>query len=317
MHVNPRIRITGRTSSRQTLLRSMQILPLLAAIAFVGHLCLAQVPVWKSPSPSPAQAATLLQSICPRSAQPADSKTPGSLPGCKSCPDFTTDGALQPGLAIHDFFGIQTIIRGSFTAPGAVEAVASFEGCEPHAENFGGSILLTKSGDSWSMVRYMQALITTECRDYRLENGRDLLLCEEEDRHPQESRQTISVIDFSKQKPAPGQSVFGIVNTSGANRPTAVWGSIESAELVDRNGDGMPVLTLDITVGQGACTAEGGSCIGDYSDATTQKYKLDFLFQSGTGKFLPAPSSRATVDRLTSLFKDAVDKALWPPKSTR
>jgi hypothetical protein len=294
----------------------MQILPLLAAIAFVGRLCLAQVPVWKSPSPSPAQAATLLQSICPRSAQPADSKTPGSLPGCKSCPDFTTDGALQPGLAIHDYFGIQTIIQGSFTAPGAVEAVASFKGCEPHAENYGGSILLAKSGDSWSIVRYVQALITTACRPYRLQNGRDLLLCDEQNRHPQESRQTISVIDLSNPKRAPGQSVFGVVNTSGANGPTAVWGSIDRATLADRNGDGTPDLTLEITVGQGACTTDGGSCLGDYSDAIIQKYTLDFLFHSDSGAFLPAPSSRATVDRLASFFKDGVDKALKPPNST-
>lgn len=152
------------------LFQSVRVWTSLAAILFTGSLCFAQRPqaLWKSPSPSPAQAADVLDVICQGNGEPARAGKPLSFPGCRPCPPYTTDGRLD--LSTREKFQLRSLVEGSFTAPGAHEAVAGFEGCEPHTDEYGGSILLEASGQSWSMVRYIPALITTYCRRYRLPN---------------------------------------------------------------------------------------------------------------------------------------------------
>jgi hypothetical protein len=207
-------------------------------------------------------------------------------------------------------FALQSVIYGSFTAPRVEEAVASFEGCEPHTSLFGGSIILTKIGGAWSMVRYQSTLITNACVTCRLQSGRDLLLCEQEDGHMDGRSQGIALVDLTKQDyPDCVSNVFGVVDTSAACGPTSVRGTINSAALADSNGGDMPDLRLGITVSHATFPNEEGMCAGDAPELTVQKYKLDFLFQPDTLTFVPAPSSRATVGQLEALFKDAVQKA--------
>ncbi len=285
--------------------RAISFLLLVAGIAFSGTVCLGQPTVWQSPTPSSTEAAKVLQAVCPYNAQSTGGGALKSLPGCKPCPVFTTDA----GMANGEMFDLESVIYGSFTAPGIEEAVASFNGCEPHTSLFGGSILLRKIGNSWSMMRFLRALITKACRTYRLQSGRALLVCEQEDGHAEESEQWISVVDLSKEEPRLSVTVFSVLSTAMACGPTAVGGTIESATLTDLNGDGMPDLRLGVSVGQGTFPQDGGSCFAEGSEWRVQKYKLDFLFQPDTLSFLPAPSSRATLDKLNALFKNAEQKA--------
>ncbi|MGC2500122.1 MAG: hypothetical protein WA374_20415, partial [Acidobacteriaceae bacterium] len=279
-------------------------------IVSTGLLCFSQDLVWKSAAPSPTQAASLLQAVCPSNAQSVRGNNPGSLPGCRVCPKYTTNGDPQYGVDTSETFDLRSVIYGSFTGPGVQEDIASFEGCEPHTTEFGGSILLMKRDDSWSMVRYMQSLITTACRTYHLKTGRDLLLCEGEDGHMDETSQEIYVCGFSGQNPPACPGVFKAVDTQAACGTSAVWGSIEDATLLDANGDGTPELSLKITVGQGTYPPkDGGSCLWPAVHSTVQKYRLDFLFEPKTGSFSPAPWSRASAEHLSFLFRDAEEKA--------
>ena len=282
---------------------------MLAALVFGTSLCLGQSLVWQSPSPSLPEATALLTAVCPGSIQ-SDHNPSTSLPVCKPCPKYTTVGQMQPGMAIHESFRLRTVIYGSFTAPGAEEAVASFEGCESHATGFGGSILLRKLHGSWAMVDYTLALITSACQPYHLKTGRELLLCEGEDHHMDAAVEWIYVCDFSRQPTARSRSVFGVLDTRVACGPSAVWGSIDKAELRDLNGDGMPDLTLEISMGQGTFPNPGGSCNPDTSHAPVERQKLDLLFQQDTNTFLPAPGGKTLADRLQALFKEAQEKAL-------
>jgi hypothetical protein len=213
-------------------------------------------------------------------------------------------------MAIHESFGLRTVIYGSFTTPGVEEAVASFEGCEPHATEFGGSILLRKLHGSWAMVDYTPALITSACQTYHLKTGRDLLLCEGEDHHMAGASQWIYVCDFSREPSSRCQSVFGILDTRNACGDSAIWGSIDKVRLRDLNGDGMPDVTLEVSVGQGTFSNPGGSCNADTSHALVERQKLDFLFQQDTESFLLAPDNKTLADRLQALSKKAREKAL-------
>lgn len=213
-------------------------------------------------------------------------------------------------MAMHQSFDLHTVTYGSFTAPGVEEAVASFDGCEPHSTEFGGSILLRNLHGSWVMVDYTPALITSACLTYHLRTGRDLLLCEGEDHHMAAASQGIFVCDFSREKATRCRNVFGVLDTRTACGDSAVWGSINKAALRDLNGDGMPDLTVWVDVGQGNFPNAGGSCNADTSRAQVQRHKLDFMFQQETNSFVPAPWSKALTERFRAVFNAALQKAL-------
>jgi hypothetical protein len=212
-------------------------------------------------------------------------------------------------MAMRESFDLHTVIYGSFTFPGVHEAVAGFEGCEPHAREFGGSVLLSKLHGSWAMVDYTPALITSACQTYHLKTGRDLLLCEEDDHHMAGVSQWISVCDFSKEGASRCQSVFDVLDTRVACGHSAVWGSIDKVLLRDLNGDGMPDLTLWFSVGQATFPNAGGSCNSGTVHAPVQKHQLDFLFQQNTDSFRPAPWSKALADSYRAFFSAAQQTA--------
>ena len=213
-------------------------------------------------------------------------------------------------MVLHEASALRTALFGSFTAPGVEEAVADFQGCESHATGFGGSILLRKIHGSWAMEDYTPGLITAACETYHLKTGRDLLLCEGKDHHMAGASQWISLCDFSRDQTARCKTVFGVIDAQDVCGNYAVSGSIDKVELRDLNGDGMPDLTLWISVGQGVFAMARDSCNAHTSPLPVQKYKLDFLFQQGTDSFLPAPSSRPLAERLRGLFHDAQEKAV-------
>ena len=286
----------------------MRMLPVLADLLLAVSSCFAQTFVWRSPSPNPGEAATLLRAVCPGAVQPGGS-APASLPGCKPCPQYTQVGGTSQRMAMRESFGLHTVIYGSFTLPGVREAVASFEGCEPHARGYGGSVLLRKLRGSWARVDYNPGLITSSCQTYQLKTGRDLLLCEEEDHHMAGASQWILVCDFSKEEASRYQTVFDVIDTRGACGHSAVWASIDKVVLRDLNGDGMPDLTLWFSVGQGTFSNVGGSCNSDTVHVPVQKQQLDFLFQQDTDTFYSAPWSKALAESYRVLFSSAQQKA--------
>ncbi len=282
---------------------------LLTALVTNACLCFGQNMVWQSPSPNLSEATALLNAVCPDSIRPAQNRS-GSLPVCRPCPKYTTDGQLQSRMENQESFTLRSVIYGSFTLPGVEEAVASFYGCEPHASGFGGSILLRKRRGTWRMVDYTPALITSACQTYRLETGRDLLLCEGEDHHMDEASQWVFVCDLpGEPQPSGSTGVFSVLDTRNACGDSAVWGSIDRGDVRDLNADGMPDLTLWISVSQGTFPKAGGACNAQALSTSVRKYALEFLFHRDTNNFFPAPGSKTVVEHLQALFKDAGEKA--------
>lgn len=282
----------------------MSALYLLATLLASTSLGFGQDAVWQSPVPGQAETAGLLTAICPANLETDPRPDEYSLV-CKPCPKFTGGGGEDPAIAKHEIFAPRSAIYGSFTSPGSVEAVVSFEGCEAQANQFGGSVLMRNLVGSWTMVRYAPSLITTACHSYRLKIGRDLLLCEGDDHRMNAASQWIDAWDFSGE-PAPArQTIFSVVDTRVACGAHAVWGSIDRAELQNLNGGRVPDLSLTVSVGQGDFAGSWGSCSPEAAKAPAEKQQLTFLFQPETNRFLPAPDSAATVERLEQLFHGA------------
>ena len=124
-------------------------------------------PATDAAPPSPADLADLLRAICGR--EHVGRPTAGSLPECREVPGYPTHcaGSLQIG----------GVTRGSFTSPSAVEALADYEGCEPHAGNFGGSVLLRRRGTGWKRVAFLPRQRSATCLRLPRLDGAEALAC--------------------------------------------------------------------------------------------------------------------------------------------
>ena len=125
-------------------------------------------PVFPDDSQDPKQAggAELLEAVCPGHVMV------GKEVACKiACPEFTA----MKGYDLD--WGIARITRGHFLSPTSEDAVLSMSGCEPHALNFGGTILLTRSTGNWTKLWYKGGVPTEKCHRGKLQGARDILVC--------------------------------------------------------------------------------------------------------------------------------------------
>jgi hypothetical protein len=70
----------------------------------------------------------------------------GESYGCGGCPSFTSFTGQPASQGDEPDFELRSLLKGAFTRPGANQTLAEFFGCEPHASNFGGTLLLEGSG---------------------------------------------------------------------------------------------------------------------------------------------------------------------------
>jgi hypothetical protein len=124
--------------------------------------------------------------------------------GCRSCPPFEGPLAASDGrIAVDgkDFFELELFVSGHFTAASADQRLAVFNGCEPHSENRGGTLIAELQGDKFRSLRYLSGLRPQACRAYHRPDGRDLAVCEFIDAHQSTSSDVLSVLDFAVDPP--------------------------------------------------------------------------------------------------------------------
>ncbi len=111
------------------------------------------------------------------------------IPICTQVPQY-------PGGGCFDDFGlqIQTAIFGSFSAPGREEVILDYNGCEPHVNTFGGSMLLRKVHRAWTLVRVRPRIHTGTCLKYPTTDGTDLLVCLESEMHQGHKSESVNVV---------------------------------------------------------------------------------------------------------------------------
>ncbi|MGD0923157.1 MAG: hypothetical protein ABSA70_15545 [Terriglobia bacterium] len=252
--------------------------------------------------PTDPEARALLKAICPEGIRTHRLGGERLYVACQPCPDFTSRALTRAGR--RDFFNLETVIYGSFTAPGAREAIGGFDGCEDHTTtaNFRSSVLLRKGPHGWRKIAY-ERFETSQCRDYRLPGGRDVLLCQGLMGHADESAAWVFTYDFADPEGQNERDLFGVINTWGACGATAIVGSIDKFELRDLDHDGMPDVSIHATVIEEEASGPQGVCAADFSPPPGKTYQIDFLFQQG--KFVVAPWSAEMKHTLDETFKAA------------
>lgn len=124
--------------------------------------------------------------------------------GCRTCPPFQGADAVSDGrIAVDgaDFYELEMYLAGHFTAANAEQRLAVFRGCEPHSQNWGGTLIAERQGDKFRSLRYLSGLHLQACQAYHRPDGLDVAVCEFTDVHQSTSTDTLSVLDFSVAPP--------------------------------------------------------------------------------------------------------------------
>jgi hypothetical protein len=252
--------------------------------------------------PTLEAARDLLHAVCPADSVAVTDRH-GVNAGCKSCPAIVSDSSgTMNGDSDTIAFSLQGVIYGSFTRAGVQQSVASFSGCEPHVNNFGGSILLEKSPAGWKAESYEPGFISDECLKYQLRGGRDLLLCHEGYVGQGVGVNSLYRFDYTLPEKQQTNTFFSTTDTVDAcfvkNR---VMGSIEYVRLRDLNGDGMPDLVVGVKAARIKPPAgHEQDCGAPIVRPVVKTEELDFLFSDGTFKI--APWSAGIKRELDGLF---------------
>jgi len=78
-------------------------------------------------------------------------------------------------------FHPQGVVFGHFLGPKSEDADVSGFSSEGHPSRWGGTLLLSRRDGKWVPQWYKSALITHSCQKVTLPDGREILLCEDED----------------------------------------------------------------------------------------------------------------------------------------
>ncbi len=84
---------------------------------------------------------------------------------------------IEASAVIASLWSLEAVTFGHFLSPTSEDAVLLMTGCEPHMLNFGGTILLTRKSQKWSMLWYRAGVQTARCHKVVRRDRREILVC--------------------------------------------------------------------------------------------------------------------------------------------
>ena len=139
-----------------------------------------------------------------------------------------------------------SVVYGSFTKSGTHEAVIDLEGCQPHAGNWGGSALIRKNNQQWSLVEYKAALRSEKCLKFKGSNDRHQLICEGSHLGQGYLNTWLDLVTFNSNKMVTS-SLLTVLSNGGSCRPPYYEVEIMDFLAQDVNKDGKNDLTIKIS----------------------------------------------------------------------
>ena len=267
----------------------MRLLVFFALAAFAD----AQAPVFPSDTEPAARvdAAPLFEAVCPGNVSTGNVATGDQITCRTGCPQAA-------GLKTFLPWSFSAVTRGHFLAPQSDDAVISTDGCETHADNFGGSILLTRRSGVWTMLWYKPGVPTARCHKVSLSTGREILVCmgvaggmgaHSTQLYTEDLTKPVATLMAEGSEPF--FSAFDNTATCAEDRPDSVTRSvIDRVEFVPAPS-GPARITVTASYGKKSRTpAEIRACEPADLPATTA-YRIEFVFD-GAG-YRPTPSTAA------------------------
>ncbi len=212
-------------------------------------------------------------------------------PCARTCPPQTGFPGEKFGLHVNG------VVFGHFLAPGSIDAAVSVSGCEPHANLFGGTYLLSKRDTRWRLMWYRGGVPTGHCHLVAAKDRRDRLVCLEEFGGQGNVFTWIFMQDLAHPiEFGDGQrltKVFEVYDSQyacgGVEDPPQLRAYREEIQRVEFDASGMTVTALHGF--RRMAQAEIDRCVqGHPMSIATRIYKIEFLFDGF--RYRVAPSSR-------------------------
>ncbi len=277
----------------------MSLLILATGLAMLAQPSDRPEPAFPSDGMDPSQAggAQLLEAVCPGGV--ANGKEIECRTGCA---DFTDFGKSE-GFT----WSLGAVTRGHFLSPTSEDAVLWMLGCEPHSENFGGTVLLTRRSEGWSMLWYKAGVQTAQCHKAPLRNGREILVCMGTAGAQGNNSTDLYVEDLLDAKPTlmagegENAAFFSASDTSltcGWNEDDkrkpypVVRAQIKKVKFSTSKANGASVVSVTAGIGKKAVKPEEAeTCLKKQGGILPpmKNYRMDFIFEGHS--YEPAPSS--------------------------
>lgn len=261
---------------------SPALLPVLLAVCALPALAASQT--HSTQTPTPKQARELMSSVCQGGAQKGE---------CSVCPSFVGDDGFD------DKMTLEGVTYGKFLNGKDTYALLDLSGCEPHANNFGGSVLLRWRGlTRWDFVKYFPGLRSSDCQKYPASGGQETLVCRGDYAGMGIVDTSLFSLDFTRFAAGAAEpdasTLFMLEDSREACLKTASAQSLLGWELVRLNNRSGLRVTLRSGSGPTGQTPE--TCSDTGPDIPTRAYTLEYIFDGKA--FLPTPATRTTLQRL-------------------
>jgi hypothetical protein len=214
--------------------------------------------------------------------------------------------------------GDQSGFSGHFVSPSSEDALLSGSGCESHADDFGGSFLLTKQGLSWHKVRYVAGLIAFDCHKLTGSDGRDRLICGQADSWQGDQISSVCIHDpgvdliktdtldaqFARGRALDnrGDCFFGVEDTTGGMGKSFQRGFIQRVEFAGIASRHLTRIIVFARLGRANVPEEvvmkGATGAGPNPNIATLPRRYEFTFDGA--RVLPAPNNPPLQSPVTS-----------------
>jgi hypothetical protein len=233
-------------------------------------------------------AVEILQAVCPGNV------SAGKGVACKgACPESTTmAGTVEP-----EGWSVSAVTRGHFLSPTSDDAALAMGGCEPHASNWGGTVLLTRLNGRWTMRWYKAGVMTDTCHKVARDDGRELLVCSAGWTGQGEEIGNLLLTDLKADDPEQGFfRAEDSMATCGVDRDQpqpVVAANIEKVEFLSKRINGLPGISVTADYGKRTMKpSDWQACIdGKLARPATKTYQIEFQFDGKN--YRPAQASQA------------------------
>ncbi|MCW5312958.1 hypothetical protein GTQ43_03560 [Nostoc sp. KVJ3] len=266
-------------------MKSIILVSTLLSIQIIATKTLAQEVKKDSVVPSQKDGIALAQSICGAG---NITQEQGKL-SCKNCPSFTAYSGSGGTLT--------SVVYGSFTKAGTREALIDLGDCEPHAGNWGGTVLLRHTNNGWSRVRYEKGFRSNICLKIPNRTGRHSLICEASHLGQGYLSTQLNALEIGSTKTTT-TNLLKVGSNTGSCNPPYYEVQIKDFLTQDTNKDGFPDLVVRVSEAMEAKNTSRGNNEGcvDYRLPKPKFYQLTFL--SNGQSFRPTPTTANLMKRL-------------------
>ena len=244
----------------------------------LGSLALAQEakPARDSRAPTAKEAAELLAVVCPGASQ-------GNA--CKPCPAFTSFKGEDDALTLS------AVTYGRFSDAKATDAILNLSGCEPHVNNFGGSVRLRWQGlTNWKFLEYSPGDRANDCLKFPLRDGREALVCSSYYANMGVEIEGLGMTDYAKAK---GSQFLMSVSSNLGQCFDRQLQEVRIGRFArrDLNRDGRPDLEVEVSEARATAPKNWKCEDGEAKMPVATRHRLEFYWDGV--KFTPSAKTRA------------------------